>query len=427
MGMLNAWRAKFRPERTGRRSAILVGGLAGALLLSACASAGSGSSGSADGSADAPPPAAAADATSSETSPESSSGPSDTITAEEDGIVTLALAQPYEPSAEAGGTDDYRCFLIDLDLPEDRFITGVRFAPGNPAVVHHAIVYRVDPEQVAAAERVDADDDGQGWSCFGGPGIPAPSSGSGGRGVDSIGGSAWLAAWAPGGREARYPEGTGVLVEAGSQAALQIHYNLRGGQGPDLTEVYLRTEPASTNLVDLSTLLLPAPVELPCLPGESGPLCDREASISDVIQRFGGESLRTIWGLQFICGGDLVEPKAGSTTSCDHTARSDMTIYAAAGHMHLLGRSISIEVNPDTDSTNRVLDIETWDFDNQARSWLPEPLEVSRGDVLRVTCTHDANLRNTLPALADLPPRYVTWGEGTTDEMCLGLLTVARG
>ena len=25
-----------------------------------------------------------------------------------------------------------------------------------------------------------------------------------------------------------------------------------------------------------------------------------------------------------------------------------------------------------------------------------------------------------------LPPRYVVWGEGTTDEMCLGLLLVTR-
>jgi hypothetical protein len=26
-----------------------------------------------------------------------------------------------------------------------------------------------------------------------------------------------------------------------------------------------------------------------------------------------------------------------------------------------------------------------------------------------------------------LTPRYVLWGEGTTDEMCLGLLLVAPG
>jgi hypothetical protein len=42
--------------------------------------------------------------------------------------------------------------------------------------------------------------------------------------------------------------------------------------------------------------------------------------------------------------------------------------------------------------------------------------------VIRVTCTHDAGLRSKLPQLAPLPPRYVVWGDGTSDEMCLGLL-----
>ena len=42
---------------------------------------------------------------------------------------------------------------------------------------------------------------------------------------------------------------------------------------------------------------------------------------------------------------------------------------------------------------------------------------------MRVTCTHDATLRQKLPQLSQLPPRYVVWGDGTSDEMCLGLLT----
>lgn len=44
-----------------------------------------------------------------------------------------------------------------------------------------------------------------------------------------------------------------------------------------------------------------------------------------------------------------------------------------------------------------------------------------------MTCTHDAKLRSQLPALEGTDPRYITWGEGTTDEMCLGILTVAPG
>ena len=353
--------------------------------------------------------------------------PSDAVTAEgaidADGIVTVGLVEPYTPSSEGTATDDYRCFLLDTGVPEDRFITGVRFVPDNAAVVHHAILYRVRPEQIPAAQQRDADAEGQGWSCFGGPDLPSV----GGDAVRSLDSAPWLAAWAPGGREARYPEGTGVFLEKGSSVILQVHYNLLAGQGPDTTSVKLRTVPGDSDLRPLETMLLPAPVELPCLPDEQGPLCDRDAAVEDTIERFGGESLRTIWGLQLICDGDLVEPRAGATQSCTHTVEQPVTVYASAGHMHLLGREISIVANAGTPRETTLLDIESWDFDNQGARPLDQPFEMDAGDTLTVTCTHDATLRSKLPALQGTDPRYITWGEGTTDEMCLGILTVAPG
>ena len=338
-----------------------------------------------------------------------------------EGIVTVGLVEPYSPASEGTSTDDYRCFLLDTGVPEDRFITGVRFMPDNPAVVHHAILYRVRSQQIGAAQQRDADDPGQGWSCFGGPDLPNV----GGDAVRSLDSAPWLAAWAPGGREARYPEGTGVFLEKGSSVILQVHYNLLAGQGPDSTSVRLRTVPGDSDLRPLETMLLPAPVELPCLPEEDGPLCDRDAAVEDTIERFGGESLRTIWGLQLICDGDLVEPRAGATQSCTHDVEQPVTVYASAGHMHLLGRAITIVANEGTPQEETLLDIETWDFDNQGARPLPKPFDLDAGDTLTVTCTHDAKLRSQLPALAGTDPRYITWGEGTTDEMCLGILTVA--
>ena len=44
------------------------------------------------------------------------------------------------------------------------------------------------------------------------------------------------------------------------------------------------------------------------------------------------------------------------------------------------------------------------------------------GDTVRVTCRHDQWLRDLLPAFKGQPDKYVVWGEGTTDEMCLGIL-----
>ena len=48
------------------------------------------------------------------------------------------------------------------------------------------------------------------------------------------------------------------------------------------------------------------------------------------------------------------------------------------------------------------------------------------GDTIRVTCRFD-NSPNRLPVVngKQLKSLYVLWGEGTTDEMCLGLLQTA--
>ncbi len=39
-----------------------------------------------------------------------------------------------------------------------------------------------------------------------------------------------------------------------------------------------------------------------------------------------------------------------------------------------------------------------------------------------MTCTHDVSQRPHLSELSGVPPRYVVWGDGTTDEMCLGIV-----
>jgi hypothetical protein len=278
------------------------------------------------------------------------------------------------------------------------------------------------PGQVAAAEAHDAASPGRGWTCFGGSALP-DSTGSAARALDS---APWLAGWAPGGGETVFGDGTGKRLAAGSRIVLQLHYNLREGTDPDDTAVRLRVMAGSADLRPLETMLLVAPVELPCAPEESGRLCDRSQSVLDLVGRFGPEAGRTVSGLQLLCGGSFVAPVAGSTQHCDRRVPSDMVVRAVAGHMHLLGRSIRVELDPGTSRATTLLDREVWDFDNQKATALQRPVRVRRGDTLRVTCTHDARLRSMVPELADEQPRYVTWGEGTSDEMCLGIVLYTR-
>ena len=113
------------------------------------------------------------------------------------------------------------------------------------------------------------------------------------------------------------------------------------------------------------------------------------------------------------------------TSTCDRPAQTSYTIIAAGPHMHLLGRSLKMVLNPDTPNEQVILDVKNYDFDNQVAQVLAQPIKVKSGEIIRVQCTFDPTLRQLLPSLRNLPPRYVTWGEGSSDEMCLGVLSVA--
>ncbi|HEY2299040.1 MAG TPA: hypothetical protein VGH43_15000 [Jatrophihabitans sp.] len=236
-------------------------------------------------------------------------------------------------------------------------------------------------------------------------------------------GAPWVAAFATKGGEQRFAAGTGEPLVAGSRLVLQIHYNLLAGSGLDNSSVRLRVAGPSAHLKPLHTYLLPAPVDLPCPADQHGPLCNRAASIADVAKRFGSYGAYMPAGLQLLCGGSVNHPKAGPTQSCTREVYQPMTIRALAGHMHMLGRAISIDLLRRDGSRQRLLDITNWDFDNQSATVLHTPVSAQPGDKLKVTCTHDATLREQLPELRKLPPRYVVWGEGSSDEMCLGIVS----
>ncbi len=326
---------------------------------------------------------------------------------------TLLMPEAYTPSAPYGaGTDDYRCFLLDPGLEEDAWLTGTNVLPGNPDVVHHVILFRISPGNVAAAEAKAAEDAGQGWTCFGGTGVAGE--------FDNPDDASWLGAWAQGGRETVLRTGYGVPLDRGSRIVMQVHYNLLAGDEPDISATQVRWAPRTRPHSALHTMLLPAPVELPCRPGrDASPLCDREAAVVDARDRFGDVGNMANF-LHYLCGTDI---KPTRTTTCTRTVQRPMTIIGAAGHMHLLGRWIRIDVDQGAAGSRRVLDIPEWDFDNQGAHPV-KPVHLEAGDTVTVTCHHEQDLRDLLPAFEGQEEKYVVWAEGTTDEMCLGLLQV---
>jgi hypothetical protein len=331
----------------------------------------------------------------------------------------LSMPEPYTPQAPPDATDDYRCFLINPGLTRTAYLTGSQFLPQHAGLVHHVIFFRVAPADIGQAEKLDADTPGEGWTCFGGTGV----SGSGAQRLDE--GADWVAAWAPGSTERLEPAGTGYPLSPGSQLIMQVHYNLlaSGGKpvGTDRSAMELRLMDGNTKLRPLQTTLLPAPIELPCPAGQTGRLCDRDLAVFDVMHRFGPAAGATVAGLNLLCNAGR-EPVAGPTQHCDHRVRQAGIVYGLAGHMHLLGKSIKVELNPGTPAAKTLLDVKVYNFHDQSTQVLKRPVTINPGDNLRVTCTHDAKIREEDPSLRGLPPRYVVWGDGTSDEMCLGIV-----
>ena len=322
--------------------------------------------------------------------------------------LTLQLDEEYMPAADA--LDDYRCFAFPLDIAAPQFITGYEFIPDVLDMAHHAILYLVDGELENEISDRDGADGSPGWSCYGTTGLSRSGS--------------ILATWTPGTFGARYPGGTGFKIEPGQIIVLQMHYNLWTTRQADQTQVLLEVEEADAAIKELWTIPLNAPVEIPCPSGVEGPQCERENAIKRIAELY-GEELSALPDRRLERCRQTLEDYAdntgeNATTYCDYPSpfAEPLTVYGVFGHMHELGRSFRMELNPGKENAALLLDIPRWDFHWQDSYQFVEPLKITFGSTLRMSCTWDNSLSDD--------PRYVVWGEGTSDEMCFGTLLALK-
>ncbi|MDX8141350.1 hypothetical protein SK854_04445 [Lentzea sp. BCCO 10_0061] len=86
-------------------------------------------------------------------------------------FVDLKMVEAYTPAPpEGGGTDEYRCQVIDPGLTKAAFLTGTQATPENVALAHHAIVCAVLPPCTSRTRRPPA----SAGSVSAGPACPAP-------------------------------------------------------------------------------------------------------------------------------------------------------------------------------------------------------------------------------------------------------------
>jgi hypothetical protein len=331
---------------------------------------------------------------------------------------SVTMTKAHLPAAPNKGTDDYRCFLLDPKVREDSIIRTIEFIPQRRDYVHHAIIFRVTDADIP--EAITADASGTGWPCFGGTAL--------GGMLTTFVSSPWLSSWAPGRGKDIAPKGYGTPFKKGERIVLQVHYNLLaatdGKIETDQSKIVMETVPVKgSKIKQLQLELFPAPVELACPPGVTGPLCDRRQSLLDLASRTGAASAIQASALNAICGQNPNRPTPSLTSRCDKVMGKYISVVSAGPHMHLLGRSLKMILNPGRADEKILLDVTNYNFDDQSPNFLKSPIAVNPGDTIRVECTFDPTIRQKISQLKNLEPRYVTWGEGSSDEMCLGVLS----
>ncbi len=115
-------------------------------------------------------------------------------------VVSMASTEFQVPSS---GTVDYKYFVVDPQLTEDRWVSAAQIVPGNRSVVHHSIVFIRPPEG------------------------------------EDVSGQGWLAAYVPGQRPLPYPDGYARRIPAGSKFVFQQHYTPNGVPQGDITKIGL--------------------------------------------------------------------------------------------------------------------------------------------------------------------------------------------
>lgn len=325
-------------------------------------------------------------------------------------IVMEAHNGPYRHSART--PDEYRCLVFEPGNEELEYIVGAHFEPDKIEIAHHAIVTLVSGKLRDQVDALEARDSDAGWTCYGGLNLEGVEGGY----TQRIGG------WAPGGPPRRMPDGYAIPLSVGDFIVVQVHYHYDGSYPADSSRYVLSLasdEEIAANggwFKNHTGALYLGPAEIPCYEGDTDPLCDRDVALARVTELY-GDFIGALPNFFLNRCGAKVEDFAHMTdgnasSTCDLPVTNPGRIYSVTGHMHELGKSIRLTLNPDTPEEKILLDIPDWDFEWQLGYRPIEDIYIDEDDIIRVDCSWN---RERAPYEA---VGYILWSDGTGDEMC---------
>jgi thiol-disulfide isomerase/thioredoxin len=299
----------------------------------------------------------------------------------------VKMTEPF--TVRADGPDLLQNFVIPIDIAEDKLVSAIEFHPGNKRVVHHAVLFLDDKQQ---ARKLDQQTPEPGYALFGGVGF-LPSGALGG--------------WSVGNTARFLPNEMGRYLKRGSDLVVQVHYHPTGKVEVDQSEIgiYFVKKPVAESL-------------------------KRPAKL-----------VGSIWTANYEMDIPAGEKNYRRTTS--YVLPKEVIMVGIVPHMHLLGKSMRVTATlpvaqaarvPESNGDAReprapqttLIDIPAWNYNWQDEYYYERPFKLPAGTRITVEAAFDNSDEN--PSNPSSPPRRVTWGDGTLDEMlfCFFLLTAGK-
>jgi hypothetical protein len=280
----------------------------------------------------------------------------------------VRMPTPYKPNfddpIEPG--NEYRCFVLEHDREESFYINGMSPTIGEPAIVHHIVLFRQSKSDIVADY-----DPATGYNCI----------------DEATLFYGMLGGWAPGATPVEFQPGYGFLVSPEDNLVMQIHY--------------YRSGPETESLMDQSgyefqtVSSVEHPLELWPLGGYNFKIPAGDEAYTKNYNQYIPESYEYE-------GIEIPIP--------------DLRLHGVFPHMHILGSGYRMWIEKPDGEEVCAVSSDRYDFYNQLTYMFREPLDVEAGDTVHWSCTWNNSTSN--PGLIYDPPQDVRYGERTDEEMC---------
>jgi hypothetical protein len=277
----------------------------------------------------------------------------------------VVIEMPNAFHVPASGVLDLQHIVVPSRFTEDRWVQCAEVRPGNPALVHHIVVFTREP--------------GSAWLKDAKIGVPFDPSKKHKRKKDDGVPGEGVAGYTPGAFPMQLQLGQAILIKAGSDIVFQMHYTTNGKPGTDRSRLGLVFAP--------------------------GPPKQRVAGLAAY-------------------NDDLKIPAGDPNYRVDSVfdLGAEVMLTGMQPHMHYRGKDFEFRAIYPNGQTETLLRVLNYNFSWQLSYDLAKPILLPKGTRIQCTAHFDNSANN--PNNPD-PAKDVTWGDQSFDEMMIGFFSVA--